>query len=73
MYFDNIYPINTFRRVQRDVHQLLWFVPGTGVRLGVVVEPGPVQTVPLRHPVAHQDLVGPGVILLPSQHLHFVH
>ena len=55
------------------MQQLLGFVPGAVVCLGVVVKPGPVERVPLSHPVAHQDLVGPGVVLLPWRHLHFSH
>ena len=55
------------------MHQLLGFVPCTVVSLGVVVKPCPVERVPLSHPVTHQDLVGPGVVLLPRPHLHFSH
>ena len=55
------------------MHQLLGFVPSTVVSLGVVVKPGPVERVPLSNPVTHQDLVGPGVVLLPWRHLHFSH
>ena len=55
------------------MEELLGFVPGAGVGLGVVVEPGPVQGVPLGNPVTSQDLVGPRVVLRPSRHLHFCH
>ena len=55
------------------MEELLGFVPGAGVGLGVVVEPCSVEGVPLGHPVTSKDLVGPRVVLRPCRHLHFSH
>ena len=55
------------------MHQLLRLVPGALVRVGVVVEPGAVEGVPLCHPLPHHDLEGPGVVAVTVQDLHFLH